>query len=202
MLEAERLFPGIRFSHWENGVQRGEWGGIPIFISGIGKANAAMAAAVLCMKYCPTSVLVAGICGTYRESGLGIGEVVTVTEDIFVDESLCEADSLTMVSEIGFPVCENNRTSYYAATGLRPVAGNTVSMLSGTDRLAALYFNKTKAAVETMEGAAFALAFSRFSVPAYQVRAVSNYCGERSRQQWDVAAAMLHLGSAVQSLYS
>ncbi|MCD8492344.1 MAG: hypothetical protein LRY51_10855 [Geovibrio sp.] len=96
---------------------------------------------------------------------------------------------IRLLSEEGFPVCENNFTIFEKMPSLGSAESNTVSLLSSCDLLANIYYNKTNAAVENMEGAPVGLSAVRCGVKAMQVRSVSNYCGERINQEWDIKSA-------------
>ena len=60
-----------------------------------------------------------------------------------------------------------------------------------------IYMAKTNALVENMEGAAFGIAANKFGIKPYQIRAVSNYCGNIEKQQWDINNACVSLKKAV-----
>lgn len=192
--EADALVPSARFLA-DGPLETAVAGGVRIVLSGIGKANASFAAVLAARLYAPQSILLTGICGAYRGAGAEVGDVVCVSHDVFADEALYLGDRLTLVSEMGFPVCPDNRVPFEPVSGLKAVGANTVSLLSGTDELARLYQEKTGAAVETMEGAAAGLAALKLGIPSAQVRSVSNYCGRRENQQWDIRRAVHTLKS-------
>ncbi|MFN7614153.1 MAG: hypothetical protein ACK5P8_03050 [Phycisphaerae bacterium] len=52
---------------------------------------------------------------------------------------------------------------------------------------------RTKAIAETMEGAACALVSLRAGIPFVEVRAISNYTGDRAKQAWDIKGALASL---------
>ena len=56
---------------------------------------------------------------------------------------------------------------------------------------------KTNALVENMEGAAFGMAANKQNIRPYQIRAVSNYCGDIKKQQWNINSACLSLRNAI-----
>jgi futalosine hydrolase len=117
-----------------------------------------------------------------------------ISFDHFVDECLpsFHPPKLTGTHEMGFPICEGNKVEFDTDFGKQlPVfTANTVSMLSATDELASLYQSKTGASVESMEGAAFGLVCDYLNIKAIQIRGISNYCGERKNQEWDIKKAI------------
>ena len=76
------------------------------------------------------------------------------------------------------------------------VAGATVSSCSATDARARELATRSRAAVETMEGAAVALACTAAGVPWVQLRCVSNRTGERSRAGWALDEAVSNVQRA------
>jgi len=173
-----------------------------IIITGFGKVNSAITLTkYLCKNLLGGSLpILVGIAGAYRETGLAVGDMVMIKNDFFVDEALFLDSEIKGTDELGFPVCENNKTVCVTPFDLRICDANTVSLLSGTDYLARLYRNKTGASVESMEGAAFALAATSFGIKTAQVRAVSNYCGAREAQNWNLKRAFAALRDFVNDL--
>jgi nucleoside phosphorylase len=81
-----------------------------------------------------------------------------------------------------------------------PIA--TVSTCSGTDALAAQVRARTGALAEAMEGAAVLHIAARLGVPAAELRIISNTCGHRPSQRWDLPKALARLESVVRALAS
>lgn len=188
-------------SEWKYGIVCGEWKGMKAFVTGVTKTNASFASALIFSELRPKQALLAGICGAYRQSGLKTGDVVSVVKDWFVDESVFNGTEIRFLGEEGFPVCENNFTYFEKITSLPAADSNTVSLLSSCDMLANIYYNKTNSSVENMEGASVGLSAHRSGVNAMQVRSVSNYCGERKNQEWDIKSAFRSLSSFFQSSF-
>lgn len=191
----------ITLNEWKYGIPCGEWRGMRVFVTGVSKTNAAFASALIFSEIHPEEALLAGICGAYRQSGLKTGDIVSVVKDWFADEALLVGSEIRLLSEDGFPVCENNFTIFEKIPSLSSAESNTVSLLSSCDLLANIYYNKTNAAVENMEGAPVGLSAARCGVKVMQVRSVSNYCGERINQEWDIKSAFRSLASFFQSTF-
>jgi futalosine hydrolase len=189
--EAKSLFPDTKFTVWELGIFRAKYKQYELFVTGIGKTNIAFSSTFIFskLKNIKTVILI-GIAGAYRNSGLKIGDIISVERDFFVDEALFNKNELTMTSEIGFSICENNAVNFSSFSMLEAVNANTVSLLSADDLMANLYQKKTGALIETMEGASFGLISAKMAVKAYQVRGISNYCGDRNKQEWDIKKAI------------
>ncbi|WP_022850300.1 hypothetical protein [Limisalsivibrio acetivorans] len=197
--EAKASIPNITLKGWELGILRGEYRGYDVIVTGVSKTNAAFASAIAIDRLKPQKALLAGICGSYKGSGYSPGDLLCLERDYFVDEGMMLPDGIRLIGEEGFPVTEGNCAEFRPWPKLPRTEGNTVSFLSSFDYLASAYRKKTGASVESMEGASVGLAAQRFGVECFHVRAVSNYCGERESQQWDIKKAFSALSSFFQS---
>jgi futalosine hydrolase len=177
--------------------------GNSITITGMGKANtAAITAAWLQSNKDVTPVLL-GIAGAYQGTPLKVGDICQVRYDYFVDEAEFDGKSLHSNPEFCFPVVKDNRMECLTPfEGLTICDANTVSLIPGTDELAEIYHNKTGAWIESMEGAAFALACQKAGLPAIQIRAVSNYCGNKKNRRWNIKPAAKNLKSIIEKLFT
>lgn len=191
--EAEGIFGKLDYEDWKYGIIKADLGKNQIFVIGVSKTNAAFASSLIFDAFQPSSAILTGICGAYRDSGLSTGDVVCVTKDYFVDEALYLNGEIKFIGEEGFAVCDNHEVLSKSAKGLNDAVGNTVSMLSSSDELANAYVLKTGASVETMEGAAVALSAKKMGVELVHIRAVSNFCGDRANQEWNVKKAFAGL---------
>ena len=183
---------------------------------GVGKVAAAVSLSERLMRMRPPGVLLFGVAGAYparHRSGaaLRIGEVVVVESDSFGDEGVAVADGFLDVCSLGMPQQDTPTSSPILLDALRAraaadalvaplVRATTVSTCSGLESLSAQLAERTGADIETMEGASVAFVCARHSVPLIHVRAISNYCGERSRGEWDLKRAVRALHDAVSQL--
>ncbi|MDR2884198.1 MAG: hypothetical protein LBV09_03730 [Deferribacteraceae bacterium] len=189
--EAEAIFESDSFTT-QDGFKGLYYKDQFVTVTGVGKVNAAITLARYLSSHPSSTPLLIGIAGAYKGT-IDVGTVCAIDYDHFVDEALYTQNppKITGTHEIGFPICPENRIKLALPSIELPIySANTVSMLSSTDELAELYHKKTGAAVESMEGAAFALAAANFNVQVAQIRAISNYCGERSAQQWNIKKAI------------
>lgn len=77
------------------------------------------------------------------------------------------------------------------------VTNNTIS----TDEVTInRYKNKYQATIESMEGAAFHYVGILQSIPFLQIRGISNYVGERNKQEWKIKEALHAATEACQLL--
>ncbi len=181
-------------------------GAAVVIISGIGRANAAAATTEAIVRDGPFDAVVnAGIAGMLPGSGLDLGEVVVASQCVYAEEGLITPSGFAGVEALGFalgdfpgnavPVDEGLLARLSQRWPAGPIA--TVATCSGTDDAAAAITQRTKAIAEAMEGAAVVHAARRLSVPAIELRSISNTTGDRDRQRWDLPRALAALGDAV-----
>lgn len=180
-------------------------------ILGVGKAAAAAAITAAIVEVRPRWVLLFGVCGAYPEGhgpedSLDVGRVCVVGEEWLADEGVAVEGGFTSIADLGLGsvgpfAADAARTAEVARIlGAPIVRGATVSACSGTDAASWAIAARTRAAVETMEGAAVALACANLGVPWVQVRCVSNRTGDRARGGWDLARAVAGAQAAVRAL--
>lgn len=183
----------------------------PLVTLGVGKAAAAAAITAAIVELRPRWVLLFGVCGAYpaghvSEDGLGVGQVCVVGEEWLADEGVEAEAGFVSIAALGLGsvgpfLADPGRSSEAAAIlGAPIVRGATVSACSGTDAASRTIAARTRAVVESMEGAAVAVACARLGVPWVQVRCVSNRTGDRARGGWDLPRAVAGAQAAVHTL--
>jgi adenosylhomocysteine nucleosidase len=158
-LEAEPLLVSLRFEEIEKRpviVYRS--GRVLLALSGIGKANAAIATTYCCAKYRPHWVLNAGAAGAVTRS-FRLGECAHITRVIEPDRPLLGADE----PHVHVPFILEGFNDAVLATQDRPVIG-------ASEREAVSVF----ADLVDMEGASIIQAARRFGVPSVLFKFVSD----------------------------
>jgi len=191
--EAESIFPGCGLKPYKYGILTGEYNGIPLFVTGTTKTSSAFSSHVIISEFKVKKAILTGICGAYRQSGLKVGDVVTVHRDFFADEGVFYSDRIENIHEMGFGFAKDGCSQFVPYAGLPIVNSNTVSYLDGEGDVSALLYAKYGAQTENMEGAAFGFVCNMMGIEASQVRAVSNFCGKRDSQEWNVRLAFQNL---------
>ncbi|MCS7218056.1 MAG: futalosine hydrolase [Thermus sp.] len=183
---------------------RGE--GFVYLETGIGKVNAALTLAAWAARHPVEQALLFGLAGAYPHSGLALGEVVLVGEEVEADLGLREG-----LAPLGFPALEVGGVRYHnrfpldpgltqglaQGLGLRVVVGLTRDLVSETPGEARSLAERWGAALENMEGAAFARVCLALGFPGAELRAISNPAGNRDKGAWRVREAVLALGETV-----
>lgn len=189
---------------------------VSVALSGVGRANAAGATvqALTLRRY--AAVLNIGVAGALHESGLSIGDVVLATHSVFAEEGIDLPEGPADMNALAFPLaheswCDGNRilpdeslinlVGGSIGHGIERGAVATVARCSGTDRAAAAVAAQTGARAEAMEGAAVLLAAHRMGVHrCAEIRVISNTCGDRLHQTWDLSAAFNRIDLMLQSI--
>lgn len=142
----------------------------------------------------PELVVGVGIAGAYPRTGLGLGETLRIESECFADLGVQDGDRFVDLLELGLPdpgVRSGWDLAAPAFLASLPVArGTTCSVCTGSAEVAAERRRRTGASLESMEGAAWALACAAAGVPFAQVRAVSNVAGPRDRAAWRIPQAL------------
>src|ERR1039457_6495219 len=186
-------------------------GNMPVLIcvSGIGKSNAAAAAAAMIERYQPQLVISTGCAGAYPGSGLSIGDLAVASEEVLGDEGVITSAGWQDLHMMKMPYLVQGEQRFYneiplsaAAVekavqladqcGIGLVRGRfvTVSTCSGTDRHGEELVRRFNAISENMEGAAVALTCLRYGVDCLEVRGISNLVEERNMDTWDIGRAV------------
>lgn len=181
--------------------------GIAAVVSGIGKANAAMATATALQAVPAPWVLAVGVGGGYPGSGLEVGDLAVATVEIYGDEGVDTPAGWQGLEAIGFPVWRGQGREYFgrlptdtdgssslagaAAREGHVVAGPfvTVSTVTGSAARAATLEERFASVCESMEGAAIAHAALVAGTRFVEVRGISNRVGPRQRADWQVGRA-------------
>ncbi|MFV0505932.1 MAG: futalosine hydrolase [Bacteroidales bacterium] len=137
-----------------------------------------------------------GICGSFTRE-LELGQVVEVGTEIFTDLGI-EGDK-GFVPLSGSKLLDRNAHPYKEGLliNTHPQFGDLTNVLGSTsdvchtnyssiDRIVNIFNPDT----ESMEGAAFFYVAKHFDTPFAQVRAVSNYVGERDKSKWKIDEAV------------
>ncbi|MEZ0347952.1 MAG: futalosine hydrolase [Thermus sp.] len=202
-LEAPFL-EGEPFSFLGRKGLRGE--GFVYLETGIGKVNAALTLAAWAARNPVERALLFGIAGAYPGSGLQLGEVALVGEEVEADLGLREG-----LKPLGFPAWEKEGKRYYNRfpldpgltealghlLGLRVVVGLTRDLVSESPKEAQALAERWGAALENMEGAAFARACLALGIRGAELRAIANPVGLRDKGAWRIKEAVAALEEAV-----
>lgn len=176
--------------------------GINILITGVGMVNTIYALTKYISGARPDIVIQAGIGGSLHPF-YPPGTVVMIHEEVIGDLGV-EEDSgfkdvfdLSLAAENIFPfggrMLINPHRQVMEKIKLPAVRGVSVNEITtGASRMQQL-IEKYGVVIESMEGAALHYVCLQEAVPFIQLRAVSNFVGERDKTKWHMQEAIDHL---------
>ncbi|SDL74050.1 futalosine hydrolase [Geoalkalibacter ferrihydriticus] len=196
---------------------------VSLVLSGVGKANAAAATALLLAQSRPEVVISFGCGGAFPGFGLGNGDLTLATAEHYGDEGVDTPLGFEGMRALGFALVQRPEQNFHdilpvsdtwlekARASLTNTAVRrgcawregifaTVSTCSGSDRHSAAVAQRTGALCETMEGAAVAQMCAAFNVPFLGIRGISNLTGNRDRTAWNLPLAVTAAQEAVLDL--
>jgi futalosine hydrolase len=152
----------------------------------------------------------AGIAGSFL-NGPAPGEVVLVSDDCFADLGMSENGNWFTLFEKGFSDPDSfpfsngwlsNTEPNINSFGYPLVKAATVNRITDDPIWIKSLSQKYEAGIETMEGAAFHYISLLERIPFLQIRAISNWVGERDKRKWAMKPAINNLNIALKELYS
>jgi futalosine hydrolase len=187
--------------------------GAEVLVCGVGKTGAACATATRLAQGGIKAVVSFGLAGAYPSARLSVGDVVVATKVCTLDEGLdtgerfvpFERPGMEVPSATWIPADPILRTgllggphdSFAVATG--PIA--TVSVCAGSDRLVRER-ERSGALAEGMEGAAIAHVAQHHGLPFAEVRGISNLCGPRDAEDFELPRPIANAGLILSRLPS
>jgi len=154
----------------------------------------------------PDLIIQVGIAGCF-DTSMKLGNVVAVKEDMLGDTGVEEEGKWKDIFDLklekpGYPPFEkkrlpNHHLEKYNLLKLPEVAAVTINEVSTRpDRINQL-IKKYNPSLESMEGAAVHYVCREMNVPFLQMRAISNYIGERDKIKWKMKEAIENLNQHV-----
>ncbi|MFC2101623.1 futalosine hydrolase [Bacteroidota bacterium] len=196
--------PNRLYQFTEKGLQA------DLLISGIGILSTAFHLGKLLSVKSYDLAVNAGICGSYNKE-IPLGSVLHVTEEQLPEAGVEEEGTVKSLFELGlmtpdeFPF-EDGRLintlipELKSVDRLKKVTGNTVNTLKTESEKIKNLLTQSPADVESMEGAAFLFACLTQKIPSVQIRAVSNYVGERDKAKWEIRLAVKRLNEVLEEM--
>lgn len=167
--------------------------------SGVGMLSTAVSLTKLVLEDKPDLIIQAGIAGTF-DTSLPPGTTIVVNEEMMGDMGVQEDHKWKDIFDLkleksSYPPFEKRKLSnphltQYNLLKLPEVSAVTVNEIS-TDliRIHQL-ISKYNPTIESMEGAALHYVGRLMNVPFIQIRSISNYIGERNKNNWKLKEAI------------
>ena len=172
---------------------------IDILITGIGLTAATYHLLDQIHLKRPQFIIQAGVAGSFDKT-ISLGTVVIVKRDTIADQSVIELKKLKTLFDLRliphnqFPFrkgwLENDRLPHSRLKKVNAVSVNEIT----TSRRKLLFYKEVfNPSVESMEGAALHYTCLMEKLPFIQLRAISNYVGERDKNKWEMKKSILNL---------
>lgn len=180
-----------------------------ILITGVGSMLTTYALAKHLATSKPALMIQAGIAGSFSHL-YGPGSVVMVEEeslgDLGVEEKGLFRDVFDMqfLSPEEFPFHEgklkNAGLDCWINDAIPTVRGVTVNQVTTSPQRIEQLRNKYLCDIETMEGAAFHYVGLKENISILQLRAISNFVGERDKNNWQLRYSIERLNATLQEI--
>ena len=188
-------------------------------VTGVGKVNMSHVLTAILESVKPEMVIVFGCGGAYPGLGIGVGDLVLASEEVYGDEGLSTPSGFLDLEGMNLPVIETPTLRYYnrfpldkdlveraetilGSEGFKPVTGTfiTVSCSSGKEERGKMLQRRFGGICENMEGAAAAHVCDLYGIPLLEIRGISNLVVDRDLQKWDIEFAAARCQEAVLAL--
>lgn len=153
-------------------------------------------------------IIQAGIAGSF-DAAYSPGSVTLVQQDCFADIGIEEKENYTPIFNTSFADKDQfpfaggwliNPHDLLSQSSLLKVTAVTVNKVSDRAVQTQQLIHHFNPHIESMEGAALHYVCLQEKIPFIQLRAVSNYVGERDKSQWKIKEAIQNLDAELQLL--
>lgn len=177
---------------------------IDILVAGIGLVATAYNLQKRIYSNPPDLIIQAGIAGCFQHD-TPLGEVVVVKSDRVADMMVEEEGELKTMADLGLVSddqppykkgwLDNPFTELIKSTGLKEVKGISINQITTSTRKIEQFKHKYDPAIESMEGAALHYVALMEGINFLQIRAISNYIGERNKKNWRMKESIENLNN-------
>lgn len=178
---------------------------ISFHTSGVGLLASAVSLTQLAMQQ-PALIIQAGIAGCFDDT-VALGQVYAISHEALADTGVEEHGAWKDMFDLNLagtnhPPFSNGKLpnpwlQNHNLTGLPVVGSVTINEITTSPKRKRQIMEKYKPFVESMEGAALHYTCGLQSVPFIQIRATSNYIGERDKTKWLMKDAIINLNKAL-----
>jgi futalosine hydrolase len=182
---------------------------VDVLTTGVGSTATAYALTKYVVENKPDLIIQAGIAGSFN-ADIRPGTVGFIKEEIFADLGAIENNELTDIFDLGLAGMseppftnkwlKNPLLDSWKKFNLPLFTSATVNRISSgqieVERIKAKY----NPDIESMEGAALHYVCLKENVPFIQIRAISNYCGERNKNNWKLKESIINLNEVLKKI--
>ena len=178
---------------------------IEILITGVGSVMTTHSLVKYFTLNTTNLAIQAGVAGAF-DKNVSLGDVFEVKRDCFADwgaetekeDQYLDLFDLNLAKKNQYPFTNKmiiNQKLVFE--NLKSINGITVNTISSQINRNNFYREKYNAEIETMEGAAFAYSCMMSLVDFGQIRGISNYVGDRDKNNWDLQKAIQNTNQAL-----
>ena len=195
--EVKKIFGNVSIKV-ENGLKYTLYRDYLILLTGVSKISTTYnLTKFLSISSNISKIYLVGIAGAYEDSNLNISDIISVQKDYLIDEAtITQTDNnveIVTMHEKGINIIDNNFAEFKVVESMKVVNSNTVSLIQTDENICNAYRDKYGASIENMEGAAFGYITSQFNIDTYQIRSISNFCGSKFNDSWNIKGACAKL---------
>ena len=173
---------------------------IIFYVTGVGAVSTVFNLSEILHKEKFDIVIQVGIAGSFDKQ-LALGDAVVVEKELLYEMGVFENNHYKTVFEMGLidgdtkpftsSTLINPHTVLLDLTGLKKAMAITNNEISTSATKIKLYNEKYGAEIESMEGGAFHYVAIMKSISFIQLRGISNYVGDRDKNNWKIKEAIL-----------
>jgi futalosine hydrolase len=174
--------------------------------SGIGMLASSVSLMKMFTQETPTLIIQVGIAGCFDKK-IPLGKVFAVKDDFAGDIGVMENKVWKDLFDMKFDKpndapyekksLPNPWLNQFNVLNLPTKKGVTVNTISTEKKQIELLSGRYKAVLESMEGASLHYIGRDLTAPFIQLRAVSNYVGERDKSKWKIQEAIYNLNETL-----
>lgn len=197
---------GERINASSSGFNKHE---IQTLISGVGLVNTTFALTSFLSNTKPDLIIQAGIGGSFH-SQLPLTSTCLIEKEYFGDLGVVEHHQFFDLFDKGFMNADdtpfsnralsNQYIPRYNTIGLKTATGISVNEISTHPERIQQLKNKYNPEIESMEGAALHFVALKKDIPFLQLRSISNFVGERNKENWKMKEAIQELNNTLLNL--
>lgn len=179
---------------------------VSFHLSGVGILSSCFSISTLIFEQQPDLIIQAGIAGAFDSEVLS-GKAVAVKEEMIADSGVEENGIFNDLFDLNlqngnlFPFTDkkliNTNIQKLNYLNLEEVTGITVNEITTRPERITQYKTKYNPFVESMEGASLHYCCLQTSTPFIQIRAISNYVGERDKSKWNFKDSLQNLADVI-----
>jgi futalosine hydrolase len=182
---------------------------IIFYVTGVGAVSTVFNLSEILHKEKFDVIIQVGIAGSFDKQ-LALGDALVVEKELLYEMGVFENNHYKTVFEMGLidgdkkpftsSTLINPHTVLLDLTGLKKAMAITNNEISTSVTKIKLYNEKYGAEIESMEGGAFHYVAIMKSISFIQLRGISNYVGDRDKNNWKIKEAILSYSDACNQL--